>query len=152
VKVGKTTVDVKARLASIQTGSPVQLRVIAKFRTSHVGNAELLMHAALAPWRRKGEWFDCSPELAQAAWRQIKRHMWPKQVNSPQAWDDAHRAMERWGVKRLKDHPKPVEPVDPDVHQPPFGPPLYPRPVRVQSSRTQRRPNQRPRRRRSEAP
>lgn len=123
IKVGLTTKTPKERLAQLQTGSPVQLHVLASWRTEYLANAEALMHAALAPWRLKGEWFGCEAKLAKLAWAKV-RNVWPERVNSPQAWEAAHIEVGRWAARKVEQIPKPPKPVPNGVHIPPLGPPI----------------------------
>lgn len=54
MKIGSTTKDPNVRLKSLQTGSPVRLRVIAVKRGIH---HEHDLHELFAPHRLEGEWF-----------------------------------------------------------------------------------------------
>lgn len=124
VKVGKTTREVKARVRDLQTGSSVQLKILAKYKvTSYLANYEMLIHAALGPWRKKGEWFACPPEIARTAWAQVMAGR-PDRPTSPQAWEAAHLKLIGWGIDHEAKHPKPAPPPPAGVHIPPFGPPI----------------------------
>jgi hypothetical protein len=53
VKIGHTT-DPKKRLASLQTGQPLQLTLL----WSQEGDCESYLHVKFAEYRVRGEWFD----------------------------------------------------------------------------------------------
>lgn len=59
IKIGWSSVDVRARLSSLQTGNPEELRVLGTVKDS-----ELQMHGQFAQYRIRGEWFACGPSLA----------------------------------------------------------------------------------------
>jgi hypothetical protein len=54
IKIGITSGSVEARVAAMQTGSPVELRTLAVLD----GNHERELHRRFAKWRLHGEWFD----------------------------------------------------------------------------------------------
>ncbi len=56
VKIGFTSGSVKDRLAALQTGSPVPLKVAASLMAPDY--AERRIHRALAEYRLHGEWFE----------------------------------------------------------------------------------------------
>jgi len=58
VKIGKT-LDIKKRLASLQTGNPHELRVLCALE----GDREREMHEMFSSDRICGEWFCWSPEM-----------------------------------------------------------------------------------------
>lgn len=61
IKIGVTE-DVPARLASLQTGSPLPLRVLATLpAVGQRGEADI--HERFASARRHGEWFESTPDL-----------------------------------------------------------------------------------------
>lgn len=60
VKIGKA-INVQKRLRSLQTGSPVELRVLATL----VGDRELELHCRFSKYRVFGEWFSWSNELSE---------------------------------------------------------------------------------------
>lgn len=67
VKVGVTT-NPSARIASLQTGSAIQLDFSFIGTTPGQGyDIERAAHDILAPYVCSGEWFDVSPELAASA-------------------------------------------------------------------------------------
>jgi hypothetical protein len=55
VKIGYTDRPMDVRLAGLQTGSPVRLRVLA----THAGDREMerRLHTMFRDWRLHGEWF-----------------------------------------------------------------------------------------------
>lgn len=61
VKIG-VAADVKSRLATLQTGSPVPLRVLAVLPGGGQA-AEAELHERFAHLRSHGEWFEPAPEL-----------------------------------------------------------------------------------------
>jgi hypothetical protein len=60
VKIGHS-VDVKARLACFQVGSPYPLALIATIPDE--GHEEAIWHEAFADYRLHGEWFERSPAI-----------------------------------------------------------------------------------------
>jgi len=62
VKIGMTT-NLALRLQHMQTGSPIELKVLATV----AGGAEVERgyHAAFANYRIRGEWFERSPAIVQ---------------------------------------------------------------------------------------
>lgn len=52
VKIGKTT-DLMARINALQTSSPFEIKLLARFR----GDVESMLHGALGSQRVRGEWF-----------------------------------------------------------------------------------------------
>jgi len=65
VKIGKTT-NVSARLSTLQTGSPYELRLFAVFcGKAECGNGELeeSLHHSFAHLRIRGEWFKFTDEI-----------------------------------------------------------------------------------------
>lgn len=52
----------KARLTSLQTGSPVPLKLVHSAFVNDCVRAEQLAHGLLARYRLHGEWFECSKE------------------------------------------------------------------------------------------
>lgn len=65
-KIGVTQ-SVRARLSSLQTGSPVALRMVRHVFVQDCVEAERLAHGLLARFRMHGEWFRCTEEKAIAA-------------------------------------------------------------------------------------
>lgn len=63
IKIGKTT-DVKKRLGALQTGHPDQLSVVGTLMGDEA--TEIGWHNRFAAFRRRGEWFEPSPELLAA--------------------------------------------------------------------------------------
>jgi hypothetical protein len=61
IKIGVTTGSAETRLASLQTGSPVKLRIV----TTTPGDPALerKLHHRFAAHRLHGEWFSPAPEL-----------------------------------------------------------------------------------------
>lgn len=57
VKIGHTTASPKSRMASLQTGLPMQLSLL----WSCEGNFESDLHVHFAAYRVRGEWFDLTP-------------------------------------------------------------------------------------------
>jgi|TARA_R100000501_G_C2595884_1_gene94440 Meiotically up-regulated gene 113 len=62
VKIGKTK-DIKKRFASLQTMSPVPLRIIGCFRAHD--ELEGTLHSRFAKYRHHGEWFKLSDEIVK---------------------------------------------------------------------------------------
>ena len=64
VKIGHGE-DPEARRKALQTGNPAELRIIG----THPGGAreEEMVHAALAEWRIRGEWFEPDEVVLSAA-------------------------------------------------------------------------------------
>lgn len=54
----------KARLSSLQTGSPVKLRLVHHALVQDCSEAERLAHGLLARYRLHGEWFQCTEDHA----------------------------------------------------------------------------------------
>jgi hypothetical protein len=54
VKIGHTTASPKSRMASLQTGLPMQLSLL----WSYEGDFESALHIHFAAYRVRGEWFD----------------------------------------------------------------------------------------------
>ncbi len=64
-KIGITkSTSAKSRLTSLQTGSPVQLRIVYTAFVTDSASAEGLAHGLLARFRLHGEWFECTEERA----------------------------------------------------------------------------------------
>lgn len=61
IKIGTTCQEPEKRLANLQTGSPVVLRIVGLIH----GNVERQLHDAFAKFRIHGEWFEASDELIQ---------------------------------------------------------------------------------------
>lgn len=59
VKIGKTT-DVQKRLAALDVGSPVDLKLIAQKQDLFASDLETRLHQEYAHRRVKGEWFNLS--------------------------------------------------------------------------------------------
>lgn len=59
IKIGFTSQTPDERLANLQTGSPVQLRIVGLLR----GNREREMHQRFRQYRLQGEWFSVSKDL-----------------------------------------------------------------------------------------
>jgi hypothetical protein len=56
----------KARLTSLQTGSPVKLRMVHHALVQDCATAEKLAHGLLTRFRLHGEWFECTEERARS--------------------------------------------------------------------------------------
>jgi hypothetical protein len=56
-KIGRTTDSLKARMVSLQTGQPAQLRPLLEVD----GDYEDALHTRFADHRGRGEWFDLTP-------------------------------------------------------------------------------------------
>ena len=69
VKIGIST-NVQARLTTLQTSSPFPLRLVFSTVCADALMAEQEAHAALAPYRISGEWFDVPAHMAIAAVQQ----------------------------------------------------------------------------------
>jgi len=61
VKIGKT-VDIVSRFASLNSGSPLALRLITICRTPFAGDLEKHLHTSYKHKRVRGEWFSLSEE------------------------------------------------------------------------------------------
>jgi hypothetical protein len=66
IKIGFASSLVR-RMASLQTGSPVTLEVIASFKGTMAQERQI--HAALAEYRLQGEWFQDTTAVVSAAKR-----------------------------------------------------------------------------------
>lgn len=64
-KIGITK-SMKLRLVTLQTGSPLPLRLVNSAFVVDSAAAERLAHGLLARFRLHGEWFECTEERAQA--------------------------------------------------------------------------------------
>lgn len=64
VKIGYSAHNPKSRLPSIQVGCPTRATIEATIEGDR--ETEKALHAAFAPWRRSGEWFELSPVIEQA--------------------------------------------------------------------------------------
>lgn len=64
-KIGISTSD--ARFGALQTGNPRPLNAGISLPCQHAKDIERGVHARLAYRRLKGEWFDVTPEEAEAA-------------------------------------------------------------------------------------
>lgn len=62
-KIGITK-STRARMKSLQTGSPVPLRLVHSAFVRDSAAAERLAHGLLTRFRLHGEWFECSEERA----------------------------------------------------------------------------------------
>lgn len=64
IKIGKSA-DPEARLRTLQTGNPRQLRMIyaCRFESEMADEVETCLHLELAESRLAGEWFDFSEDL-----------------------------------------------------------------------------------------
>jgi hypothetical protein len=70
VKVGYAA-NVEARLATLQTGTPYKLYILAKIAfedDNEAAKAEQTVHALLSASRMVGEWFEWSTDLREALW------------------------------------------------------------------------------------
>src|ERR1700751_945933 len=65
-KIGISQQSAKARLRSLQTGSPVPLKIIHSAIVCDCGFAEQLAHGLLMRFRLHGEWFECTEERARS--------------------------------------------------------------------------------------
>jgi hypothetical protein len=68
IKVGFTTGPVSARVATLQTGSDCDLRLLgAVIADVSIGTTERQLHRKLGQWRHRGEWFtrDILPVVRQ---------------------------------------------------------------------------------------
>lgn len=67
VKIGVTSLNPSARMATFMSGDPFRAyKYEALIEVSDPRAAELILHAALAPFRIGGEWFRVSVEKAVA--------------------------------------------------------------------------------------
>jgi Meiotically up-regulated gene 113 len=62
VKIGATDCTVQSRLKSLQTGSPVLLKVLWTCEHPEPFALEALLHGALSQHRSHGEWFTLGPD------------------------------------------------------------------------------------------
>ena len=62
VKIGVAN-DVKKRLASLQSGCPYELTLLAQWHTSDAGRVEDELHELLDKYRIRGEWFELPPNI-----------------------------------------------------------------------------------------
>lgn len=62
IKIGLTN-EIKTRLHSIQTMSPVKLKVIATIEGDYL--TEKALHQIFSKYRLYGEWFDPCPEIME---------------------------------------------------------------------------------------
>jgi hypothetical protein len=85
---------------------------VKTFKSTHVVNAERMMHAALHPWWKRGEWFLCPMAIINEAWKQV-RVEWPDHEASPEKWDAAYARMEQWGRARHAATTSPVPAPEP---------------------------------------
>ena len=56
VKIGSSS-DSDSRLRQLQSGLPVQMRLIATTQVNEANKVERALHAEFAPKRVRGEWF-----------------------------------------------------------------------------------------------
>lgn len=62
IKIGYTTAGFKARLAVIQTGSPVPIKPLVVWK-SRTMTDERNLHNRFRRWRQHGEWYDYAIEI-----------------------------------------------------------------------------------------
>ncbi len=67
LKVGFTRESVANRLTSLQTGSPIPLKLVGSWPHRQPHRLEAFVHSLLADCRMSGEWFLCSIEDVEAA-------------------------------------------------------------------------------------
>lgn len=89
-KIGVTSGNLRIRLKSIQTGSPVRLEVLWWFFASAAD--EQYLHAEFDEFRLEGEWFDFRGEEPDVCVRAAAMRLWPERF--PEA---------EWIVKHLRD-------------------------------------------------
>jgi len=63
-KIG-IAIDVKKRLASLQTSSPHQMKVLKSWESAFAQKAERYLHKHFKDYRQKGEWFRLSSEQVE---------------------------------------------------------------------------------------
>jgi len=85
VKIG-IAVNVHARLASLQTGSPFKLTLLTSFASGSPQEEEEAIHALLEQYRVRGEWFELPAPMIDhllkgRSWRQINK---PRPVLEPE--------------------------------------------------------------------
>ena len=71
IKIGFTSSEPRGRLAKLQTGSPVELQIIALLR----GNQEQDLHKKFAKLRRHGEWFHPGKSLLTFISQECNSHV-----------------------------------------------------------------------------
>ena len=58
IKVGFTTGSITTRLATLQTGSDCELRLLGSVVADpRAGTTEVQLHRRFSRWRHRGEWF-----------------------------------------------------------------------------------------------
>lgn len=80
IKIG-ISFDVPKRLAALQSGSPVELRVIGSWVCGNAKQVEKRMHKRLAAARLHGEWFDARHPDVEA---------WLASAHGPLEWLERH--------------------------------------------------------------
>lgn len=103
VKIGSTT-SLKSRLASLQTGCAVPLRLVGTCTGGF--NRERALQQEFGAWRRHGEWFKFPPEVMDtlmsrltlaerptAPLQMVPLREWQRTRNA--AWDDRRRKMQQ---------------------------------------------------------
>lgn len=75
-KIGVTSGDLRKRLKSIQTGSPVKLEVLWWFFASAAD--EQYLHAEFDEYRLQGEWFDFQGEEPDILVKARASRIWPE--------------------------------------------------------------------------
>lgn len=89
-KIG-ISVHPEGRLASLQTGSPLRMKLVFSIETEHAANIEWRAHSILRPNRLEGEWFDVGATTAIRAVKQAmldlengcRSEPWPDEDNAP---------------------------------------------------------------------
>ena len=93
-KIGHTCVSVESRLASLQTGCPLRLTLMATVSGARITPAiEKAVHNLLAEVRVQGEWFktSMSQDVLQSLVAQAMRFILAASIPVPGAIDHGHR-------------------------------------------------------------
>ena len=69
-KVGRTTKDLRKRIASLQTANSDALHLVFYAQAEDISYAERQIHVYLQQYRIVGEWFDCEESIVRAAFIQ----------------------------------------------------------------------------------
>ncbi len=82
-KIGISS-DPEFRLAALQTGSHVRLKLhyVLAVKTIDPRQIEALAHKMLDKYRCAGEWFDCTPQMAEDAVNEAAAHYGIKSVQT----------------------------------------------------------------------
>ena len=97
-KIGRTK-DYQSRMNKLQTGCPYPLCYMGGSLIGDVGaspvDVEGAAHRALAPYRTRGEWYECTLIQLYTAWRQVSNKY------APGSWDD-EVPDQPWGMWRTE--------------------------------------------------